>query len=132
MNIRVFAVLLIAAMALSLLAGCSLRSMDHPISEQLDASVTIREIPEGDAPLASSPTDPQPSEGPQPLTEAEVMAIVLAHAGFAQDEVRSLRVERELRDRTPHFDVEFEAGRWEYEYEIHAQTGAVLSFDRDD
>ena len=126
MNIRVFAVLLIAAMALSLLAGCSLRSMDHPISEQLDASVTIRKIPEGDAPLPASPTDPQP------LTEAEVMAIVLAHAGFAQDEVRSLRVERELRDRTPHFDVEFEAGRWEYEYEIHAQTGAVLSFDRDD
>ena len=32
----------------------------------------------------------------------------------------------------PHYDVEFRTDRWEYEYEIHAQTGEILSFERDD
>lgn len=66
------------------------------------------------------------------LTAEEAQAIALEHAGFTADQVRFLRTEPELRDRVPHYDVEFQEGRWEYDYEIHAQTGEILSFDRDD
>ena len=60
------------------------------------------------------------------------MALALSHAGFTAQEVSFLRVEPELYDRVPHYDVEFQEGDWEYEYEIHAQTGAVISFEKDD
>ena len=73
------------------------------------------------------------SAAPAPaLTAEEAQAIALEHAGFTADQVRFLRTEPELRDRVPHYDVEFQEGRWEYDYEIHAQTGEILSFDRDD
>ena len=129
MKTRIFALLLMAVMTLSLLAGCSLRSVNAPVPEQLDASLTIQNDP---VPLAPDPTGSQTPAAPGALTEDEILAIALTHAGFAEDEVRSLRIEPELRDRVPHFDVEFESGRWEYEYEIHAQTGEILSFDLDD
>lgn len=66
------------------------------------------------------------------LTAEEAQAIALEDAGFAADQVTRLRTEPELRDRVPHYDVEFHEGRWDYEYEIHAETGEVLSFDKDD
>ena len=66
------------------------------------------------------------------LTEAEATAIALEHAGFTADQVSFLNIEPELLDRSPHYDVEFREGRWEYELEIHAETGAVLSFEKDD
>jgi uncharacterized membrane protein YkoI len=66
------------------------------------------------------------------LTAEEAQAIALEHAGFTADQVRFLRTEPELRDRVPHYDVEFQEGRWEYDCEIHSETGEILSFDRDD
>ena len=65
------------------------------------------------------------------LTAEEAQAIALNHAGFTADQVRFLRTEPELRDRVPHYDVEFQEGRWEYDYEIHAETGEILSFEKD-
>lgn len=66
------------------------------------------------------------------LSAEEAQAIALEHAGFSGEEVRHLRADPELWDRIPHYDVEFAAGRWVYEYEIHAETGAILSFEKDD
>ena len=73
-----------------------------------------------------------PAQSEQVLTAEEAQAIALEHAGFTADQVSFLRTEPELYDRVPHYDVEFREGRWEYEYEIHAETGAVLSFEKDD
>ena len=104
MTKRFHAALLITVLALSLLTGCAaLAALNSPA-----------ELPE------------------QLLTVEEAQAIALEHAGFAPDQVSFLRTEPELRDRVPHYDVEFREGRWEYDYEIHAETGEVLSFEKDD
>ena len=47
------------------------------------------------------------------------------------EEVQRLRAEPELHDRVPHYDIEFHHGRLEYEYEIHAETGDILSHEKD-
>ena len=54
--------------------------------------------------------------------------IALAHAGVTLDQVRELEVE--LDDGC--YQVEFKAGRYEYEYEISAADGSILSAERDD
>ena len=104
MTKRFFAVLLIALLTLSLLTGCGARA----------AGNSQAELPE------------------QILTAEEAQAIALDHAGFTADQVRFLHAEPELLDQVPHYDVEFQEGRWEYDYEIHAETGAILSFEKDD
>lgn len=67
-----------------------------------------------------------------PLTKAQAEAIALAHAGFTAGQVTRLRTEYEVDDGIPRFEVKFRQGRWEYDYEINADTGAILSYDRDD
>ena len=44
----------------------------------------------------------------------------------------NLLEEFEIDDRVSHYDVQFYQDIWEYEYEIDAQTGAVISFEKDD
>lgn len=66
------------------------------------------------------------------LTPEEAQEIALAQAGFTADQVSYLRAEFEQDDRIPHYDVSFREGQWEYEFEIHAETGEILSWEKDD
>lgn len=81
-------------------------------------------------PVAPSPT--QPAAPAAQLSEGEALAIALDHAGFTEAEVTNLCIRLDTDDRTPDYEIEFRRGRLEYEYEIHAETGAIKDFDRDD
>ena len=65
------------------------------------------------------------------LTKEQAQEIALKHAGFTADQVERLRTEYEIDDRVPQYDVEFYVDQWEYEYEIHAKSGDIISFDKD-
>lgn len=75
---------------------------------------------------------PAPSVHTAKLTQEEAQSIALKHAGFTKDQVSYLRAEYDIDDRIPEYDIEFREGQWEYEYEIHAETGTILSFEKDD
>lgn len=75
-------------------------------------------------------TEPAPAQ-PKKLTAEEAKALALAHAGLAEDQVTHLRVEFDYDDGIPEYEVEFMADGWEYEYEIHGETGRILSWDKD-
>ena len=57
--------------------------------------------------------------GGERISEEKAQEIALKHAGLKADQVSGLR-------------VEFYHDHWEYEYEIHAETGEIRSYDRDD
>ena len=40
-----------------------------------------------------------------------------------------MRVELDLDDAVPHYDVDIRVGNTEYDYDIDATTGAVLKYD---
>lgn len=88
---------------------------------------------EYDSVKASVPqsTVPQPVGSANRLIAEEAKVIALQHAALTEDAVRFLRVEFDYDDGVPRYEVEFVADGWEYEYDIHAQTGAILSFDKD-
>lgn len=65
------------------------------------------------------------------LTEEEVQKIALEEAGLSADQITGLRTQYEVDDGVPQFDVSFYEGDWEYEFEIHAETGKILSYDQD-
>lgn len=71
------------------------------------------------------------AESPRLLTQEEALQTALDYLGFAKDQVTHIRAEYEIDDGVPQYDVEFHQGDWEYEFEIHAENGNVISFDKD-
>ena len=65
------------------------------------------------------------------LTRQQAAGLALKHAGFTADQVQRLHTELERDERIPHYDVEVRVDRWEYSYEIHAETGKILEYDKD-
>lgn len=79
-----------------------------------------------DGPTAVFVTDPA-----QVITPEEAEQAALAHAGLAADAVHFHRTELDADDGVLHYDVEFHDANAEYEYEIHAESGEILSFEKD-
>lgn len=125
-------------LAALVLTGCSTYSpavqpggLGNPAVSRTNETASVAEMITPDTAKSASvkTTDPPVSVR---LTKAEAEANALKHAGFAAGQVNGLRSEYDFDDAVPHYDVEFRVGQWEYEYEIHAETGAVLSFEKDD
>ena len=53
--------------------------------------------------------------------------IALANAGFAVSDVTELEAQLHLDDGAPHYDVSFKQGTTEYDYNIDAATGDIIS-----
>jgi len=91
------------------------------------------------APTAPAQMRPEPTQPPQPvltesprqLTEEEALQVALDHVGFTANQVTRLHTEYEIDDGIPQFDIEFHQGDWEYEFEIHAENGKIISYDKD-
>lgn len=63
------------------------------------------------------------------LSEDEAFQIALDDAQVAGTEVTNMRVRQETENGKVIYDVEFYAGVMEYDYEIDAETGAILEKD---
>ena len=114
------------------MAGCSaartvqkLDAAEERVEAKLDAA---EEKLEDSLRQAVSPA---PGETRPVLTEEEVQKIALEEAGLFADQVTGLRTQYEVDDGVPQFDVSFYEGDWEYEFEIHAETGKILSYDKE-
>lgn len=65
------------------------------------------------------------------LTEAEARAKALAHAGVTESQATFTKTKLDYEDGRQVYDVEFYANSTEYDYEIDAQTGEVVSYSQD-
>ena len=54
------------------------------------------------------------------------ISAALAHAGLKRSDIRDLSCELERENGVWVYDVEFESGNMEYDYDIDAKSGAVL------
>ena len=64
-----------------------------------------------------------------PLDEAKNIA--LTNANLTEDAVQFLRTEQEYDDGVLVYEIDFTHGDFEYDYKINANTGEVVSYDRD-
>ena len=70
--------------------------------------------------------------GTTAVDEAKAKEIALEHAGLSQDQVTFLQCKLDRDDGRQVYDVEFYAADYtEYDYEIDAATGEILSYDYD-
>lgn len=129
MKIRILTMLTIAALTVSLLAGCqaaqaTLESAGNAVENRVESvQETLKQT------LSAAPTATAPAAA---ITQEQAQQIALDHAGFTADQVKYLRTEYEIDDGIPQYEVDFHQGRWEYDYEINAETGAIMSYNKDD
>ena len=126
MCVTVAAVAICAAM----LAGCGGAAAGTDASTETGSSHTTS----GVAPV-SSPTN-QVSAGiagdsGEYITQQQAQAAALEHAGLAEADVQFLSTRLDYDDGRAEYDVEFICGNEEYDYNIDALTGEVLSMDRE-
>lgn len=87
-----------------------------------------------EAPIESveQPSDTKVSyENNTLLSMDEAKRIAFEHAGVDSESVRMDDQDLEIEDGVPVYELEFEVGPDEYEYEIHGLTGEVIQFDQD-
>ena len=146
MKKQLTAVLMIFALLLTMV-GCSaanavqmLDAAEDKVEAKLDAAEeklekSLREAVVPAVPVETRPapmeTIPAVTEPAGKLTREQAEKIALDYLGFTADQVTRLHSEYEIDDGIPQFDVEFHQGDWEYEFEIHAENGKILSYDKD-
>lgn len=65
------------------------------------------------------------------IGENAAKAAALEHAGLTESEVTYVKVKMDYDDGRTVYDIEFYLGNAEYDYEIDAYTGDILSYDYD-
>ena len=128
MKLRMFTLMLLAVLLMGLL-GCSMESAGQKLDAVEDA-VENRMDQAEDALENAVQTSNFSNQAA--ITPEQAQAIALEHAGFTADQVKYLRTEYEIDDGVPQYEVQFHQDRWEYDYEINADTGAIMSYDMDD
>ena len=136
MKIRFFAALLLAALAIPMFTGCAAAN-----AMQQNAALPEITISTEAAPRSALP-EPTPAATPAAtgtshtlptfsLSKEDAEKIALEHAGFTADQVQRLRTELDYDRGRAEYEVDFHVDRWEYDYEIDAETGKIISFDKD-
>ena len=143
MKIRFSAALLIAALSITLFSGCAAVSAAPAPSQPVLTAIEESTVPLTPAPQPAAPTPTEAPPVPVPtapvsaspessrITKEEAIAIALKDAGFTEDQVTRLHAEFDYDDGQPEYDVDFRQGGFEYDYEIHAESGKILSRDKD-
>ena len=131
-----FLVLVLILSLMNIFAGCrALYQAEEYIDHKLDvAEDNVEQSVQAALSPADVPSDvPAPVETlpPEGITEAQAQAIALEHAGLTEQEVSRLQVRGDWDDGHQEYDVEFHVASLEYEYEIDAASGKILSFDKD-
>lgn len=92
-----------------------------------DGSILKKEVEPADP---SKPSKPQPDVSGY-ISIDEAKAIALKKVSLDASKVTFKKAELDTDDRTPHYDIEFVSGGYEYEFEIDAKSGKILEFDRE-
>lgn len=71
----------------------------------------------------------QPSNNSTVITAQKAKEIALSHAGLSLNDVSFLKAEFDKEDNA--YEIEFVSGGFDYEYEIHAESGKILDSEKE-
>jgi len=130
MNSRIAALLSASALAAVLFTGCAQASADSSKDNSLVLYPSAEKAASSQASSASAGTasSSTASSSDDLLSEEEARRIVLEHAGLTEDQVTFVTFEMDRGRCRTEYDLEFYAGSEEYDYEIDAYSGEVISY----
>ena len=113
----------LAALCMSVFSGCASVNALQP---ELPRSAFTEPTP------AATPAATGPSRtDTRYLSKEEAKNIALSDAGLSEKEVTRLRVKFDFDDGVAEYEVNFRHGGYEYDYDLHAETGRIRSREKD-
>lgn len=83
------------------------------------------------APAATTAAQPKANNTSGDIGVEKAKEIAMSHAGVLAGSVSFVKAKLDYEDGVKIYDIEFYSGNVEYDYEINAATGAIVSFDQD-
>lgn len=83
------------------------------------------------APEATTAAQPKSNNASGDIGIEKANEIAISHAGLSSGSVSFVKAKIDHDDGVKVYDIEFYSGNVEYDYEINAATGAIVSFDQD-
>lgn len=65
------------------------------------------------------------------ISQADAKAAALKHAGLSESDIRNFKIELDTDDLIAHYEIEFMSGKYEYDYDINAKTGRIISSEKE-
>lgn len=121
---KILSVVLSAIMILGLFTACSSNNDKAPVNDAQNEGKSVSTVPSSDSNGLNE------NKGDF-IGEKKAKEAALERAGISGDDIVFERVELDLDDGIWQYEVEFRQGRWEYDADIKADDGTVLSFDKD-
>ena len=129
MKTRIFCMILVVVMASLALTGCRAKEVKQDVTSAGRALERGVESV-GDTVKRTVSTTTSKTAADAALTQEKAQSIALKHAGLTADQVTGLHTEYEIEHGVGQYDVEFRHGNWKYDYEIHADSGQIVSYER--
>jgi uncharacterized membrane protein YkoI len=125
--------LILLVMLIAILGGCgSLFAAEQAIDQVEDKmEQKADQVEEQIEDAVKPPVSPSVTQNAAALTLEQAQEIALNHAGFTADQVTNLHGDFDVDDGVPEYEVGFFQDGWEYDYTIHADTGDILEYDKD-
>lgn len=137
MKLRMLTGLTAIAFAVSL-AGCNTSAPGNQSTTAPTAPVTTTAAPaETTAAIEAAAADSAAStvtpvaNSSVSITEAEAKATALTHAGLTESDVTYIYANLDWDDGRQEYEVEFFSNNTEYDYNIDAASGSIISYSRD-
>lgn len=90
-----------------------------------DGSVLEKDVDKERNPVNAAPNSDEY------ISADKAKSIAYDHAGVKAADVKFAKAELDRDDLIVHYDVEFVAGNFEYEYEINAESGKIIASDKE-
>ena len=71
------------------------------------------------------------NSAPESISSDKAKQLALSHAGVSASNAQRYHSKLDLEDGRRVYEIEFDAGGYEYDYEIDAKTGEILKFDKE-
>lgn len=101
------------------------QSTSQSTQQQTSASTTTETAAPANSTAASTPAPA--AQSASQISADEAKQIALTDAGLSAGDVTGLKAELDTDDAVVHYDVDFKSGGNEYDYDIDANNGAILT-----
>ena len=121
---KTIAAILPLLLACALLAGCGTAAPP-------DIASDVTQLTQAAPAQNSQELDQQTTAAAAGITLEQAKAIALKDAGVNAADALFTKTRRDYDDGAPEYEIDFNAGGWEYDYSIHAETGAIRKSERE-
>ncbi|MBE6776684.1 MAG: hypothetical protein E7542_01020 [Ruminococcaceae bacterium] len=97
---------------------------------EVDTSVASSENSNTTSPKKESSTPSNATSSSTTISKSKAKSIALKDAGLKESQIYDYEIELDRDNGALHYDVSFESGGKDYDYEINAKTGKIISVEK--